>query len=99
MPGVFILILPLYVQQLTPPWRSSAENIFFILLNQIISSDKFPRGRAGRPKDMSIVVDFSLFCNIAFAEKKTKERFDRLHRRQPHMNVLISQRYVPRLKF
>lgn len=62
------------VHQLTAQWSSSKENIF-ILLNQIISLDRFPRGRVGRPKNKSIFMDFSLCCNIAFA----KNGFDSLH--------------------
>lgn len=57
------------MQQLTPQLSSSEENIF-ILLNQIISLDKFPRGRVVRPENMSIFMDFSLCCNIAFEKKK-----------------------------
>lgn len=61
-------IFPLWEQQLTPQWSSSKENIF-ILLNQIIPLDKFPRDRIGRPKNMGIFMDFPLCCNIAFAKK------------------------------
>lgn len=67
----------------------------FILLNQIILLDESPRGRVGRPKNMRIIIDFPLFCSIAFA----KNPFDRLHWQQQHMNVLIFQCYVHRLKF
>lgn len=83
------------MQQLTPRLSSSEENIF-TLLNQIISLDKFPRGRVVRPKNMSIFMDFSLCCNIAFEKKN---RLTAYTGKQQCMDVLIFQRYVHRLKF
>ena len=65
------------MQQLTPQLSSSEENIF-ILLNQIISLDKFPKGRVAGPKNMSIFMDFSLCCSIAFEKKK---KVDSLYRK------------------
>lgn len=82
------------MQQLTPQWSSSEENVF-IQLNQIISSDKFPRGRVGRPKNMNIFMDFSLCYNTAFA----KNSLTVYTRKQQCKDVLIFQHYVHRLKF
>lgn len=65
---MFLFLFDLsFAQQLTPPWSSFEENIF-ILLNQIVSLDKFPSGRVGGPKNMSISMGFSLCCSIAFTE-------------------------------
>ena len=96
IPGAFVFIFPLCTQQLTPQLSSSKENIF-ILLNQIISLDKFPRGRVVRPDNISIFLDFSLCCNIAFEKKK--KRLTAYTRKQQCMDVLIFQRYVHQLKF
>lgn len=90
-------IVPLCMQQLMPQLSSSEENIF-ILLNQIISLDKFPRGTVDRPKNMSIFMDFSSCCNVVFAKKK-KNGLTAYTEKQQRMDVVIFQCYVRRLKF
>lgn len=70
IPGASVVVyLPFVRATINTSAEFSKEHVF-ILLNQIILLDEFPRGRVGRPKNMRIIMDFSLFCNIAFAKKK-----------------------------
>lgn len=72
IPGASVVVyLPFVRATINTSAEFSKEHVF-ILLNQIILLDEFPRGRVGRPKNMRIIMDFSLFCNIAFAKKKKK---------------------------
>lgn len=57
------------MQRLTPQLSSSEENVF-ILLNQVISLDKFPRGRVGRPKNL---YGFFFVLQYCFCKKKKNE--------------------------